>query len=594
MWYLHKQARVTCLEQTMEEQEVNKTAEQPAAEKLTEIIESVAQHANKFYTLTREEMIEKLRELLQTKPITDVKDQVESLKQNFYRKLKAEMEAKLGENGEAAQVESERTEADNSEATFKELLAKYRELKAAENAAAEAEQAANLEAKQRILDELEKLTNSADDLSSVIPAFRKLQQDWKNIGQVPASKINELWKAYSAYQEKFYDLIKINNDLRDYDFKKNLEAKTAICEQAEQLAERDDVVEAFKQLQKLHDDWREIGPVARELREDIWNRFKAASTAVNKRHQAYFESIKEQEEKFVAEKNALSELVENIDYTTLKTIKQWEEKTKEVIDIQNRWKKIGGVPSYKAAVKAFRRFRAACDKFFNEKKAFYKNTKGELAKNLEAKKALCEQAEALKDSTEWKETAEKFVELQKEWKKLGPTARKQSDAIWKRFVSACDYFFEQKAANFSDKYSEEIANLKAKKAVIEKIANYEPTGDNKQDTAALNALIDEYNKIGFVPYRDKDKIFNAFKNATEKHAALLRGKRDGKPSGERTKLLKEYDRLKAEIATYENNIGFFANTKTANSMVEQMQKKIDQLKKQYNKVVEQIKAFDQE
>ncbi len=579
----------------MEEPEVNKTVEQPASEKLAEVVETVAQYANKFYNLTREEMIEKLRELLNTKPITDAKEQVESLKQNFYRKLKAEMEAKLSEPADSeAQPENAPAEADKSEATFKELLAKYRELKAAENAATEAEHEANLAAKQRILDELEKLTNSSDDLSSVIPAFRKLQQDWKAIGQVPAPKVTELWKAYSAYQEKFYDLIKINNDLRDYDFKKNLEAKTALCEQAEQLAEQDDAVEAFKRLQKLHDDWREIGPVAREMREEIWDRFKAASTAVNKRHQAYFESIKEQEEKFVAEKAALCELIENIDYTALKTFKQWEEKTKEVIDIQSKWKAIGGVPSYKAAVKAFRRFRTACDKFFNEKKAFYKNVKGELSKNLDAKKALCEQAEALKDSTEWKETAEKFVELQKEWKKLGPTARKQSDAIWKRFVGACDHFFEQKAANCNDKYAEEIAHLKAKKAIIEKIAAYTPTGDNKQDAAALNAMIEEYNKIGFVPYRDKDKLFKAFKAATDKHAELLRGKRDGKPSNERSKLLKEYDRLKSEIATYENNIGFFANTKTANSMVEQMNKKIDQLKKQYEKVVAQIKAFDQE
>jgi hypothetical protein len=573
-------------------EEPNKTAEQPVAEKLNEVIESVAQHANKFYNLTREEMVAKLAELLETKPISDVKDQIDSLKQNFYRKLKIEMEAAL--NNEDEGNENAVLDIDALEVKFKELLAKYRELKAAENAATEAEQEKNLAEKLRILDELEHLTTSTDDLTEVLNAFHKLQQEWKAIGQVPAQKVTELWKAYSAYLEKFYDLQRISNDLRDYDFKKNLEAKTALCEQAEKLSSDEiPAVDAFKQLQKLHEEWREIGPVARELREQIWNRFKTASTAVNKRHQAYFESIKEQEEKFVAEKDALCEQIEKIDLEALKTIKQWEEKTKEVIDIQNRWKAIGGVPSYKAAVKAFRRFRAACDNYFNAKKAFYKNVKGEWAKNFEAKKALCEQAEALKDSTEWKETAEKFVALQKEWKKLGPTARKQSDAIWKRFVTACDYFFEQKAANFSDKYSEEIANLKAKKAIIEKIVNYAATGDTKQDADALNAMIEEYGKIGFVPFREKDKLAKAFRAAMDKHAELLKGHRDGKPSNERAKLLKEYDRLKSELATYENNIGFF-NQKTAGAMAELMNKKIEKLRAQYDKVVEQIKALDQE
>ncbi len=581
----------------MEEPEAIKTPQtEEKSEKLAQVVESVARHAHDFHEMTREEIVEKLRELLEIKPISDVKEQIESLKQHFYRKLKAEMEAKLdAEANDESEELVEQPENDPLEATFKELMAKYRELKAAENAVVEAEREANLVAKQRILDELEKLTASSDDLSSVIPAFRKLQQDWKAIGQVPATHVTEIWKAYSAYQEKFYDLIKINNDLREYDFKKNLELKTALCEQAEELAAKDDVVEAFKQLQKLHDDWREIGPVARELREDIWSRFKTASTVINKRHQAFFESIKEQEEKFVAEKTALCEKIENIDFAALKSYKQWEDKTKEVIDIQAQWKAIGGVPSYKAAMKAFKRFRTACDKFFKAKKAFYKNIRNEFSKNYEAKKALCEQAEALKNSTEWKETAEKLVQLQKEWKKIGPTTKKQSDAVWKQFVSACDYFFEQKAANFTDKYSEEIAHLKAKKAIIEKIVSYERTGDNEKDSAAVRALIDEYNKIGFVPYRDKEKIQKAFKNALDKFNDILQsGKRAAKSLSERSKLLKEYDRLKAEIATFENNIGFFANSKKPNPLIEQMNKRIEQLKKQYEKVVEQIKALDKE
>ncbi|MCI7429546.1 MAG: DUF349 domain-containing protein [Bacteroidales bacterium] len=585
----------------MEEPEVNNTIQAAAgdnkSEVIAEIIDSVAQHANTFHNLTREELVEKLRELLNTRPIAAVKEQIESIKQCFYRKLKAEMEMKLDaaatDNSETAAPDEPDTQSDALEAAFKELMAKYRELKAAENAVVEARQAENLAAKQRILDELAKLIASSDDLSSVIPAFRKLQQDWKAIGQVPATKVTEIWKAYSAYQEQFYDLIKINNDLRDYDFKKNLEQKSALCEQAERLAEREDVIDAFKQLQKLHDDWREIGPVAREQREEIWNRFKAASTAVNKRHQAYFESIKEQEEKFVAEKNALCELVEQIDTDALKSYKQWDDKTQEVIEIQAKWKAIGGIPSYKAAVKAFKRFRNACDKFFKAKKAFYKSAKAEFAKNLEAKKALCEQAEALKDSTDWKATADKMVQLQKEWKQIGAIGKKQSDAVWKRFVAACDYFFEQKAANYSDKYSEEIANLKAKKAIVEKIAAFERTDNKEQDATAIQAFIDEYNKVGFVPYRDKDKLAKAFKAATDKFDDLLHSKRAGKASSERAKLLKEYDRLKAEIATYENNIGFFANSKNTNPLVEQMKQRIEQLKQQFAKVVAQIQALDE-
>ena len=585
----------------MEEPEVNNTIQAAAgdnkSEVIAEIIDSVAQHANTFHNLTREELVEKLRELLNTRPIAAVKEQIESIKQCFYRKLKAEMEMKLDaaatDNSETAASDEPDTQSDALEAAFKELMAKYRELKAAENAVVEAQQAENLAAKQRILDELAKLIASSDDLSSVIPAFRKLQQDWKAIGQVPATKVTEIWKAYSAYQEQFYDLIKINNDLRDYDFKKNLEQKSALCEQAERLAEREDVIDAFKQLQKLHDDWREIGPVAREQREEIWNRFKAASTAVNKRHQAYFESIKEQEEKFVAEKNALCELVEQIDTDALKSYKQWDDKTQEVIEIQANWKAIGGIPSYKAAVKAFKRFRNACDKFFKAKKAFYKSAKAEFAKNLEAKKALCEQAEALKDSTDWKATADKMVQLQKEWKQIGAIGKKQSDAVWKRFVAACDYFFEQKAANYSDKYSEEIANLKAKKAIVEKIAAFERTDNKEQDATAIQAFIDEYNKVGFVPYRDKDKLAKAFKAATDKFDDLLHSKRAGKASSERAKLLKEYDRLKAEIATYENNIGFFANSKNTNPLVEQMKQRIEQLKQQFAKVVAQIQALDE-
>ncbi|HPW90315.1 MAG TPA: DUF349 domain-containing protein [Paludibacteraceae bacterium] len=557
-------------------------------DKLIEVVEAVAVHNNEFYALTRQEMIDKMRELLKVKPIADAKESIDNLKQAFYKNLKSELE------DSSSTVETDKVK-DDLEIIFKELLAEYKTLKAQENALLDAEKETNLQEKKRILAELEILIASSDDLSATIPAFRKLQQTWKSIGQVPANAVNSIWKTYNQYQEKFYDLIKLNNELREYDFKKNLELKTALCETAERLSTEPDPVEAFKLLQKLHDEWREIGPVARELREDIWNRFKTASTVINKQHQTYFESIKEAEEKFIAEKNAICEQVEAIDYATLKTHKQWEKKTQEILNLQEKWKTIGGVPSTKKGQKAFKRFRLACDKFFNEKKEFFKRIKGEIAQNLEAKKALCAQAEALKDSTEWQETAEKLIQLQKEWKTIGPTAKKQSDAVWQRFVTACDYFFEQKNLNFTDKNSEELTNLKAKKAIIEQVNEFKSTGNTAEDIAALKALVEAYNKIGFVPFRDKDKIYKAFKTATDKQFKALRGVPTHKTSSERNKLLKEYDKLKAEIATYENNIGFFtASSKKANSLVAEMNKKIDSLKSKLADIVAKIDEIDQQ
>ena len=579
----------------------NMESSQPMAskvEKLIGVVEAIAVRNNEFYALSREEMVDKMRELLKVKPISSVKESIENLKQAFYKHLKAELENQLATDLLDDSEHVAEPVQDPLETTFKSLLAKYKELKASENALLDAVKEKNLQEKKRILAELEALTASSDDLSATIPAFRKLQQDWKAIGQIPATAVNGIWKAYSQYQEKFYDLIKINNDLREYDFKKNLELKTALCETAERLSNETDPVEAFKQLQKLHDDWREIGPVAREFREDIWNRFKNASTVINKQHQAYFESIKEVEEKFITEKMAICEQVEAIDYAALKSHKQWENKTQEILDLQEKWKHIGGVPSSKMSMKAFKRFRSACDKFFKHKKAFFKTIKSEFVQNLEAKKALCVQAEALKDSTDWKETAEKLVQIQKEWKTIGPTNKKQSDAVWQRFVAACDYFFEQKNLNFTDKKSEELNNLKAKKSVIEQINAFQATGNASDDMVALKALVEAYNKIGFVPFRDKDKLYKAFKAATDKQFDALRGSRSSftphKSSTDRMKLMKEYDKLKAEIATYENNIGFFSTSKKANSLVEEMNKKIDLLKHKLTEIVTKIDAIDQQ
>ena len=579
----------------------NMESSQPVAdkvEKLIGVVEAIAFRNNEFYALTREEMVDKMRDLLKTSPISTVKESIENLKQAFYKHLKAELDNQLTTDllEDTAEDVKEPVQ-DPLEITFKGLLAKYKEIKASENALLDAVKEKNLQEKKRILSELEALTASSDDLSATIPAFRKLQQDWKSIGQVPASAVNGIWKAYSQYQEKFYDLIKINNDLREYDFKKNLELKTALCETAERLSTETDAVEAFKQLQKLHDDWREIGPVAREFREEIWNRFKNASTVINKQHQAYFESVKEVEEKFIIEKNAICEQVENVDYTALKSHKQWENKTKEILDLQEKWKNIGGVSASKNSMKSFKRFRSACDKFFKEKKQFFKSIKSEFIQNLEAKKTLCSQAEALKDSTDWKETAEQLVQIQKEWKTIGPTNKKQSDAVWQRFVTACDYFFEQKNLNFTDKKSEELANLKAKKVMIEQINAFQPTGNAAEDIIALKELVAAYNQIGFVPFRDKDKLYKLFKDATDKQFDASRGNRSLAPhksSTDRMKFMKEYDKLKAEIATYENNIGFFSASKKANSLVEDMNKKIELLKQKLTELVTKIDSIDQQ
>lgn len=577
----------------------NMERDQPVADKVEKIlgvVEAVALHNNDSHAVTREEMVDKLRELLKVTPISKVKESIENLKQAFYKQLKAELEHKETSDSQDPTEEVKELVQDPQEVIFKGLLAKYKELKTNDNALLEAAKQKNLEAKQRVLSELEALTASSDDLSATIPAFRKLQQDWKAIGQIPASAVNGIWKSYNQYQEKFYDLIKINNDLREYDFKKNLELKTVLCETAERLSSETDAVEAFKQLQQLHDDWREIGPVARDFREEIWNRFKVASTVINKQHQAYFETVKEAEEKFLVEKNAICEQVEQIDYTALKSHKQWENKTKEVLDLQEKWKTMGGVHMSKTSMKAFKRFRSACDSFFKQKKEFFKTIKSEFSENLEAKKALCLQAEALKDSTEWKETAEKLIQIQKEWKTIGPTNKKQSDAVWQRFVTACDYFFEQKTLNFTDKKSEELANLKAKKAVLEQITAFQQTGNVPEDMAALKALVEAYNQIGFVPFRDKDKLYKAFKTATDNQFDALRGNRlSGAPKSfgsERMKLMKEYDKLKVEIATYENNIGFFSASKKANALLEEMNQKIDTLKQKLVEIIEKIDAID--
>jgi len=561
--------------------------------------ENIDKKEKNFASLSREELVEELRELLIEPIYENIRTAAEAIKIQFYKRHKQEIDAKKQEVQDAVAEKVEQI-VDKLEQEFKELFAKYREIKTAANAKIEEQKLKNLERKQAILAKLEELTNSAEDLSTTIPAFRKLQSEWKKIEQVPQNMVTEIWKQYSRYQEKFYDLVKINNDLRDLDFKKNYEMKIGLCELAEKLEGETDAVLAFHQLQKLHEDWREIGPVSREMREEVWARFKEASSKINKKHQAYFESLKDKEEENLRLKTDLCEKVEHIDFEQIKSFKQWDSKSAEVMALQNEWKKIG-FASQKQNAKIFKRFRSACDAFFKNKNNFFQAAKNEVAQNLDKKKELLAKAEELKNSTDWRETTDKLIELQKEWKQLANTSRQFSDNIWKKFAAACDYFFEQKELNFNaGRKAEEQKNLLQKEEIIEKIKNYTPTGNRTDDIAALKELMAEFSKIGFVPIKVKKKLQDKFIAEVDIKFEEVRGsggsgggnkKTGGSP--ECTRLMKQYDALKNEISTYENNIGFLtSSSKKGNALVDMMNEKVSKLKQELEKIVEKINELE--
>ena len=478
----------------------------------------------------------------------------------------------------------------------------------------EKEKAENYARKLQLIDQLKELTESQDDFNKQYNAFKEIQQKWKEIKNIPQEHVNDLWKTYQMYSEKFYDIIKINNQFRDYDFKKNLELKTALCEAVEKLGTEAEPISAFHQLQKLHQQWREIGPVAKELREELWARFKAASTVVNKRHQEYFEQLKSKEQENLEAKTAICEQMEAIDFSTLKSFKDWDNMSKTVIGLQEKWKTIGFAPK-KYNVKIFERFRAACDNYFEKKGEFYKAIKNEMEANLEKKKALCEKAEALKDSTNWKDTTEKMIALQKEWKTIGTVARKHSDAIWKRFITACDYFFDQKNKNVSSQKSVEQNNLAAKKELIEKIKNLDTNLEMGEALATLKQYMAEWNEIGFVPFKEKDKIYKEYHEAVDQQFDRLKVDRNdrrmqsfrnnlseitsgehskGRLFSERDKLMRTYDRMKSELQTYENNIGFLSvSSKGGGGLLKEMERKIEKLKEDMELIVKKIEAIDE-
>ena len=563
--------------------------------------------------MSKEEILEKLTGLVGA-AADATRNEVEALKQAYYKIHRSEVDelkkAFLTAGGEEKDFVAPE---DETESKIKELLNVYKEKRAAILAEEERVKAANYALKLQLIDQLKALTESQEDFNKLYNDFKDIQQRWKEVKAVPQEHVSELWKNYQIYSEKFYDIIKINNQFRDYDFKKNLEMKTALCETVEKLQTEPDVISAFHQLQKLHQQWREIGPVAKELREDLWSRFKAASTIINKRHQEHFEGLKAKEQENLEAKTAICEQIENIDFPALKSFKDWEEKNKEVIALQDKWKTIGFAPK-KSNVKIFERFRAACDVYFNRKSEFYKNIKDEMEKNLELKKVLCEKAEALKDSTDWKSTTEKMIALQKEWKTIGSVARKHSDAVWKRFITACDYFFEQKNKNVSSQKSVEQTNLAAKKTLIEKI-NTIDEADHDEALAALKGYMTEWNTIGHVPFKEKDKIYKEYHEAVDKQFDRLkvdqndrkmqtfrnslsdmsngeRGK--GKLYGEREKLMRMYERMKNELQTYENNIGFLSiSSKGGGGLLKEMERKIDKLKDEMALIIKKIDAIDE-
>ena len=601
------------LEEEKKTAEVPETAmaETPAEETMTSEDENTVEAAP-VQKLSKEEVIGRLKEIAHdVESVT--KAEIDSLKQTFYKLHNAEQEAarkKFAEEGGAA--EDYVPVPDPLEEEMKNVMSVIKTKRNELAAEVEKQKEMNLQVKLSIIEELKDLLESPEDANKNYNEFKRLQQQWNEVKLVPQANVNELWKNYQLYVEKFYDLLKLNNEFREYDFKKNLEIKTHLCEAAEKLAEEPDVVSAFHQLQKLHQEYRETGPVAKELREEIWARFKAASTAVNRRHQQHFDALKETEQQNLDQKTVICEIIEGIDYNELSNFAAWDNKTQEIIALQNKWKTIGYAPQ-KMNVKIFERFRAACDAFFNKKAEFFKTVKESMNENLEKKRALCEKAEALKDSTDWKNTADVLVKLQKEWKTIGPVAKKHSDAIWKRFIAACDYFFEQKNQAGASQRTEEQANLEKKRDIITRL---EAIGeDTDADTAIdeVRNLMKEWNAVGFVPFKEKDKVYKQYHALVDKLFERYNLSQSSKKLNnfrntlnniqeggtqtlyrEREKLMRAYENMKSELQTYENNLGFLnAASKKGNSLLTELNRKVEKLKADIDLVKEKIKAVDE-
>ncbi len=587
------------------------TAETPAANEAEAPQATTAEEQPKVYK-TKQEVLDRVKEMAQSDDVPQ-KEEIDLLKTVFYKLHSAERDAQIKAYlAEGGDPEKYVLTPDGTEDEFKAGMQVIKEKRAKIFLEQEAEKQANLAHKLDIIEKIKTLATSPEEANQSYQEFKALQQEWKEIKAVPADKANELWRNYQLYVEQFYDMIKLNSEAREYDFRKNLEAKTKLCEAAEKLDEEKDVISAFHQLQELHQEYREIGPVAKELRESIWTRFKAASTVINKKHQQHFELLRAKEEENLSLKTALCEKVEAINQQERKLATEWENASKEVIELQNEWKKIGFAPQ-KMNVKIFERFRIANDKFFSSKAEYFKELKGEYAANAEKKRALIEKAKTLADSTEWRKTGEQLANLQKEWKQIGVVPRKVGDQLWQEFIGACNKFFEARNKANAGTRNAEHANLQKKREVVEKIkALAESKAENMQQQ--VQSLIEEYKAVGHVPFKEKDALYNSFREAVDtiyknlhtsnakKHLDNFRSnlKNVAEKGGEaldneRGRLMRRFDQLRSEINTYENNLGFLnAASKKGNSLVEELNRKVQKLKDDLELVKQKIKAVDAE
>ena len=561
---------------------------------------------------TKADVLHRLQDIAHGEEVPQ-KDEVEYLKSSFYKLHVAEREAKLKAYLDAGgDPEQYQYTPDPVEESFKAEMGIIKEKRAKIFKEMEAEKQENLTKKLAIIDRIKAMITTPDEANKNYKEFKALQEQWREIKNVPADKANELWRNYQLYVEQFYDMLRLNSEAREYDFKKNFELKTALCEAAEKLADEEDVISAFHQLQKLHQEYREIGPVAKEQREEIWNRFKAASSVINKRHQQHFEGVRAKEEDNLARKTVLCEKVEAIAAEENKGSGDWEKHTKQIIDIQTEWKTIGFAPQ-KMNVKIFERFRAACDDFFGRKAAYFKGLKETFKENADKKRALIEKAKALQDSTDWKSTGDKFIALQKEWKTIGMVPKKLGDQLWAEFLGACNAFFEARNAAGAGQRGEERENLDKKLEIIEKLkAVAEETGDGLAEK--VQKLVEEYNAIGHVPFKEKDKLYKEYHAVLDKlykdlnistakrklsnfkqNLKQVAERGENALDNERARLFRQYEALKQEIQTYENNLGFLnASSKKGNSLIDEMNRKVQKLKDDMNLVREKIKAIDAE
>ncbi len=584
-------------------EEAPETVEEPTAEEPVE---------KKIYN-TKQEVLDRIKEIAQSDE-APAKDEVDLLKTVFYKLHIAEREQQMKEYLDGGgDPEKYQVRPDDLEEMFKVEMNVIKEKRAKVFQAQEAEKQENLQRKLEIIEKIKSMVTSPDEANKSYKEFKALQDEWREIKAVPAEKANELWRNYQLYVEQFYDLLKLNNEAREYDFKKNLELKTKLCEAAEKLADESDVISAFHQLQELHQQYREIGPVAKDLREEMWQRFKAASTVINKRHQQHFEGLRAREEENLQKKTELCEKVEAIAQEENKGAGDWEKHTKQIIELQNEWKTIGFAPQ-KMNVKIFERFRAACDDFFTRKATYFKTMKEQFAENAEKKRALVEKAQELQDSTDWKSTSDKFIALQKEWKTIGLVPKKLGDQLWNDFLAACNKFFEARNAATAGTRNEERANLEAKRAIIEQLKELseQEVADGLQEK--VHELVEQYNQIGHVPYKEKDKLYKEYREVLDKlykdlnisaaHRRLDNFKSNLKNmakrgedalDSERTRLMRRYEQMKQEIQTYENNLGFLnAASKKGSSLIDEMNRKVQKLKDDLKLTYEKIKAIDEE